>query len=128
MVFFVIAVVLLGALNYRESKIRLGKSFQKEQETEVNVLSTGRKEGLKVYTLQVAAFTSSKQALVLIEVLRKKGIRDVYQVKTQRKSGGNWYKVRLGRFDSNESARRFASQLISQKSIKNYFVISLPVN
>ena len=122
------AVVLIGVLDYRKSQIRLGESLQKEQETEVNVLSRGGAEGLKVYTLQVAAFTSSKQARTLINSLRKKGVRDVYQMKTKRKSGETWYKIRVGRFDSNENARRSANQLINQKSIKNYFIIPLPIN
>ena len=89
---------------------------------------TEKKNEVKIYTLQVAAFTSSRQANELINSLRKKGVRDVYKVKTKRNSGETWYKIRLGRFKSNKSARRFANQLIHQKSIKNYFVISLPVN
>jgi len=79
-------------------------------------------------TFQVAAFTSSKQARGLINSLKKKGVRDVYQVRTKRKSGETWYKIRVGRFDSEENAQMFARQLIEQKTIKNYFIISLSVN
>ena len=63
-----------------------------------------------------------------MELLREKGVRDIYLVKTKRKSGGFWHKIRIGRFDSKENALRFANQLIGQKSIENYNVISLPVN
>ena len=125
-IIFIALLILLGVLNYRESYFSQERILHKQQEKKFAVKNN--KDGLKVYTLQVDAFTSSKQARILIEALRKKGVRDVYQVKTKRKSGGNWYKVRLGRFESNESAKRFASQLISQKSIKNYFVIPLSFN
>lgn len=122
-------VILMGVLNYRERQAQQEKAIQKEQKIKgSDVIGLDKREELKIYTLQVAAFTSPKQAHALIDSLRKKGVRDVYQVKTKRKSGEIWYKIRVGRFDSNENARRFANQLISQKSIKNYFVISLPVN
>ena len=85
-------------------------------------------EKTEIHTLQVAAFTSSKQARELIDLLKKKGVRDVYQVRTKRKSGETWYKIRVGRFDSKENAQRFASQLIEQKTIKTYFLISLPIS
>jgi cell division protein FtsN len=49
-------------------------------------------------------------------------------VKTKRKAGGNWYKIRVGRFDSKEEARQFANQLVDQKTIRNYFIIPLPIN
>ena len=87
--------------------------------------------GLKtteIHTFQVAAFTSSKQARELINTLQKKGVRDVYQVRTKRKSGETWYKIRVGRFDSKENAQMFARQLIEQKTIKTYFLISLPIS
>ena len=64
----------------------------------------------------------------LLDLLKKKGVRNVYQVKTRSKSGETWHKIRVGRFDSKENARRFASQLIDQKTIKTYFIISLPVS
>ena len=82
----------------------------------------------EIHTLQVAASTSFKDANRLIANLKKKGVRSVYQIKTKRKSGETWYKIRVGRFDSKENARRFADQLINKKTIKNYFIISFPVN
>jgi len=127
--FFLAVVILTGVLNYGERQVqqeRLGQTGHENKGGAVNSLSS--REKLEIFTLQVAAFTSSEQARDLINLLMKKGVRDVYQVKTKRKSGEIWYKIRVGRFDSDENARRFANQLISQKSIKNYFVISLPVN
>ena len=87
--------------------------------------------GLKepeIHTFQIAAFSSSQQARELINLLKKKGVRDVYQVRTKKKSGETWYKIRVGRFDSKENAQRFARQLIEQKTIKTYFLISLPIS
>jgi septal ring-binding cell division protein DamX len=82
----------------------------------------------RVHTLQVAAFPSSKQAGRVIQSIRKKGVRGIYLVKTKRKAGGHWYKIRVGRFDSKEEARQFADQLVDQKTIRNYFIIPLPIN
>ena len=82
----------------------------------------------ETHTIQVAASTSSEDAHRLIFNLKKKGVRNVYQVKTKRKSGETWYKIRVGRFNSKENARRFADQLINKKTIKNYFIISFPAN
>ena len=129
MVVFVAAVILIGVSNYRERQIQQERAVQKKQGSERDALkSLGSREALKIYTLQVAAFTSFKQARGLIDALKKNGVRDVYLVKTKGKSGETWHKIRIGRFDSNENARRFANQLISQKSIKSYFVDSLSVN
>ena len=126
---FIIVVLLFVSLVYR--------GWQGEQEivAKIEGLGVDAKEKIfsgnkraEIHTFQVAAFTSSKQARGFINLLKKKGVRDVYQVKTKRKSGETWYKIRVGRFDSKNNAQRFASQLIEQKTIKNYFIISLPMN
>ena len=127
--FTILGFFIIG-LSYLEWRTEQERAFRLEKETEVSALdkNAGNSKEVKIHTLQVAAFTSFKQAHGLINSLKKKGIRGVYQVKTKRKSGEIWYKIRIGRFDSKESARKFASQLISKKSIKNYFIISLPIN
>ncbi len=106
-------------------------STQKEQiksglESKKTAEKTPRKENRsnKVHTIQVAAGTSKKQANRLIKSLKKKGLEGVYLVTTPRKSGGTWYKVRVGEFSKQEDARRFAKNLIAKKSIKSYFIIS----
>ena len=127
--FFIVVVILITSLVYR--------GWQTQQEIGLGVEGKAiapkekKTSGLKtteIHTFQVAAFTSSKQARELINSLKKKGVRDVYQVRTKRKSGETWYKIRVGRFDSKENAQIFARQLIEQKTIKNYFIISLSVN
>jgi hypothetical protein len=126
---FIVVVLLFASLIYR--------GWQGDQEIVANVKDTaidaqektfsGNKRA-EIHTFQVAAFTSSKQARGFVNLLKAKGVRDVYQVKTKRKSGEIWYKIRVGRFDSKKNAQKFASQLIDQKTIKNYFIISLPIN
>jgi hypothetical protein len=127
--FFIVVVLLIASLIYRGSQtqqeIGLGIEGKAIDPKQKKISGFGKME---IHTIQVAAFTSSKQALGLINSLKKKGVRDVYQVRTKRKSGETWYKIRVGRFDSKENAQMFARQLIEQKTIKNYFVISLPVN
>jgi len=123
------AVILMGVLNYLERQVPQERAGQTEQKTKVDALkSPDSGEKLKIHTIQVAAVTSAKKARGAMELLREKGVRDIYLVKTKRKSGGFWHKIRIGRFDSKENALRFANQLIGQKSIENYNVISLPVN
>ena len=126
---FIIVIILTAGLGYRGWQVQQKKAVQMESEvigTQEKILDNRGKS--EIHTFQVAAFTSFKQARSLIDLLKKKGVRNVYQVKTKRKSGETWYKIRVGRFDSKENARRFADQLIDQKTIKNYFIISLPTS
>jgi len=125
---FLLVIIFVTSLLYRSLANR----------EEINVRVDGKTNNVEgefrstrmpaVHTFQVAAFTSFNQAKEFVDLLKKKGVRDVYQVKTKGRSGETWYKIRVGRFDSKENAERFASQLIDQKTIKNYFLISLPVN
>lgn len=127
--FFIVVVILITSLVYRgwqsQQEIGLGVEGKAIDPKEKNISGLKKTE---IHTFQVAAFTSSKQARGLINSLKKKGVRDVYQVRMKRKSGETWYKIRVGRFDSEENAQMFARQLIEQKTIKNYFIISLSVN
>jgi len=127
--FFIVVTILITSLVYRgwqtQQEIGLGVEGKVIDPKEKKISGLEKTE---IHTFQVAAFTSSKQARELINSLKKKGVRDVYQVRTKRKSGETWYKIRVGRFDSKDNAQIFARQLIEQKTIKNYFIISLPVN
>jgi hypothetical protein len=126
---FVLVIIAITSLIYREWQAQ--QSVAVGEEGQVVDTKNKRPNAFKksgIHTLQVAAFTSSRQASDLIDSLKQKGVRDVYQVTTKRKSGETWYKIRVGRFDSKEKAQMFAGQLFEQKTIKNYFVISLPVN
>ena len=127
--FFTIILVLFLSLIYR-GWLAKQETFLRGEDQRIAVKEktiNGLKK-LEIHTLQVAAFSSLKQSRGFINVLKKKGVRDVYQVKTKKKSGKNWYKIRIGRFDSKENAQRFARQLIEQKAIKTYFLISLPIS
>jgi hypothetical protein len=88
--------------------------------------SSGSKEDDRVYTVQIAAVISAKQANKLVKRLKGKGVKDLYIVKSKRRSGGHWYKMRVGQFASKNRASEFANQLVAAKKVKNYFVISLP--
>ena len=127
--FFIVVVILITSLVYRgwqtQQEIGLGEEGKSIDLKEKNISDLKKTE---IHTFQIAAFTSSKQARELINLLKKKGVRDVYQVRTKRKSGETWYQIRVGRFDSKENAQIFARQLIEQKTIKNYFIVSLPVD
>ncbi|MFL2948083.1 MAG: SPOR domain-containing protein [Nitrospinales bacterium] len=84
------------------------------------------KKGNRVFTVQIAAVTSAKQANKLVEKLKRKNIKNLYINKSKRRSGGLWYKLRVGKFSSKNKASEFANQLIASKKVKNYFIISMP--
>ena len=80
----------------------------------------------RVYTIQIAAVTSAKHANRMVKKLKKKGVENLYVVKTARRSAGHWYKIRAGKFPAKDLARAYANGLVGSGTIKNYFVISLP--
>ena len=88
--------------------------------------SIENKKGSRVFTVQIAAVTSAKQANKLVEKLKRKNIENLYITKSKRRSGGLWYKLRVGKFSSKNKASEFANQLIASKKVKNYFIISMP--
>ncbi|OGW14744.1 MAG: hypothetical protein A3K09_08160 [Nitrospinae bacterium RIFCSPLOWO2_12_FULL_47_7] len=87
---------------------------------EVAPNNTGR-----FYTVQLAAVISQNQANRIKERIQEKGVKDLYVVESKRSSGGSWYKIRAGNFKRKEEAQRFADELMENKVIKNYFVISI---
>ncbi len=87
--------------------------------------SQAKKED-RVYTIQIGAVISAKQADKLIRNLKKRGVEGLYVVKAIRRSGGHWYKIRAGQFSSKNQASAYANRLVDSNSIKNYFLISLP--
>jgi len=88
--------------------------------------STERKKENRIYSVQIAAVNSAKQANKMLLKLKKKNIENLYVVKSKRRSGGHWYKLRVGRFSSKNQASEFANRLVATKTIKNYFIISMP--
>jgi hypothetical protein len=82
----------------------------------------------RIYTVQIAAVISSKQADKVTRRLKKNGVEGLYVVKAVQRAGGHWYKIRVGQFPSKEQASAFANRLVDSKFIKNYFVISYPKN
>ena len=89
---------------------------------------TQAKKEDRVYTIQIAAVISAKQADQLIRNLKKRGVEGLYVVKATRRSGGHWYKIRAGQFSSKNQASAYANRLVDSNFIKNYFLISLPKN
>ncbi len=80
----------------------------------------------KIFTVQIAAVISAKQADTMIGRLKKRGVEDLYIVKGLQRAGGYWYKIRVGHFPLKDDAIAYANRLVDSKVIKNYFVISLP--
>ncbi|MEE2986499.1 MAG: SPOR domain-containing protein [Nitrospinota bacterium] len=129
---FLFMVVLLG-VSYKEWYVQQeniisgGEKLESERGKRMRSAS-GKEDVYKVYTIQVAAVTKAAQADRLIRKLKKKGMEGLYIIKSQRKAGGNWYKIRTGQFIDKDGARKFANRLVDQKAIRNYFIIALPKN
>ena len=87
--------------------------------------SEGKKKD-RVYTIQIAAVNSASQANEMVLKLKNKKIENLYVVKSPQRSGGYWYKLRVGKFSSKKQASELANQLVAVKTIKNYFIISMP--
>jgi len=100
--------------------------FVSQREPSVATDLSASKEDNRVYTVQIAAVISAEQANKLVRRLKGKGVKDLYIVKSKRRSGGHWYKLRVGQFVSKSRASEFANQLVAAKTVKNYFIISLP--
>ncbi len=123
----VIFVWIISGLSYMEWREQQAKEIEavvppvEKAAVPANV-SAGQQN--KVHTIQVAAVTSPQQAKRLVSHLKKKGVKGLYMVQAKRKSGGTWYKIRIGQFATEEEAKKYANQLKEAKSIKNYFVRS----
>jgi len=119
----VILLSIVAGVSLKEFTLQK-KQIKPEPSSKAQANKTGIGAGKKIHTIQVAAGTSKKQAKRLVKSLEKKGLQDVYLIVTPRKTGGNWYKVRVGQFTNQKDARKFARNLIRKKTIKSYFIIS----
>ncbi len=126
--FAIILVFILIGLGFKEIwfPIKGQGDFIPQKEASTATGSSKGKEDNRVYTVQIAAVISAKQANKLVRRLKGKGVKDLYIVKSKRRSGGHWYKLRVGQFTSKSRASEFANQLVAAKTVRNYFVISLP--
>lgn len=72
-----------------------------------------------LFTVQIAAFRNPVEAENMTMALRLKGEEAYWQ-----KSDGEkpWYRVRIGGFETQESAKKYAEDLISRELIENYYI------
>jgi len=127
--FAVLSVSIMLVLGFSElvSKNEDKLSLSSLTSMSASKLAQTKKED-RVYTIQIAAVISAKQADRMIRRLKKKGVKGLYVVKAVRRAGGHWYKIRVGQFPAKDQAGAHANRLVDSKSIKNYFLISLPKN
>ena len=126
--FTVFSIFIIVGVSFKEvwfSKVDQGKGMFQGSHI-VSSESMGGKKENRIYTVQIAAVNSAKQANKLVLQLKKKKIEKLYVVKSRQRSGGHWYKLRVGRFLSKIKASEFANRLVADKTIKNYFIISMP--
>jgi hypothetical protein len=122
-----VSIILILSFNEMNSEVE-DKSLSPAMALVPPSKSSQDKTEDRVFTIQIAAVISAKQADKLIRKLKKKGVEGLYVVKAVRRSGGNWYKIRAGQFPSKSQASAYANRLVDSKAIKNYFLISLPKN
>lgn len=126
--FTIVLVFILIGLGFKEIwfPIKEQDSLVVQNESYIANDSSKDKEKNRVYTVQIAAVISAKQANKLVRKLKENGLKNLYVVKSKRRSGGHWYKLRVGQFTSKSRASEFANRLVADKTLKNYFIISLP--
>lgn len=116
----------LGVRQWQEAKKQIVENPVAPKEVALPPPKQNHAQPAKVHSVQIAAVTSSKQADSFVKNLKKKGVKEIYIVKSPRQAGGSWYKIRVGKFDRKEDALKLANRLMDDKIIKNYFVVSMP--
>ena len=121
-------VFILIGLGFKEIlyPIKGQGDFASQKGSFTSTVSSKGNEDNWVYTVQIAAVISAKQANKLVEKLKGKGVKGLYVVKSKRIPGGHWFKLRVGQFASKSRANEYANKLVAAKTVRNYFVISLP--
>ena len=126
--FFIFSILIMIGMSFKEVwSPNYGQGKDKFQRSPI--ASNGSikgKKGNRVFTVQIAAVNSANQANKLVKKLKRKNIENLYLVKSKRRSGGLWYKLRVGKFSSKNKASEFANQLIASKKVKNYFITAIP--
>ena len=125
--FAVLSISIMLVLSFSELASKNKEKLSPLTSVPTSKLPQAKKED-RVFTIQVAAVISAKHADKMVRRLKKKGVEGLYVVKAIRRAGGHWYKIRAGQFPTKDQASAYANRLVDSKSIKNYFVISLPKN
>ena len=74
------------------------------------------------YTIQVSSFQSAEESMAFASTLERKGFRP-YVVSAKIPGRGTWYRVRLGRFNS-EAGARVAKENLAALDIPGWVLIS----
>ncbi len=76
----------------------------------------------KAYVIQVASFQDKKLADAYANNLRKKGYNAFVERAFVEWKGGNWYRVRIGFFDSIEQANEIARRLKNTEKLEQIWI------
>ncbi len=77
----------------------------------------------KPYTVQVAAYRSKKDALLLVYKLKKAGF-DAFYERTNIPGKGVWYRVRVGHYSSRDEAKRWADKIHRRMGLPTFVTIA----
>ena len=116
----------LGLLEWRSTQSEIIVDKKPPMQAKVPSQKPVATKPNKEHFIQVAAVTSSKQADQLIKSLKRKNVKGILIVKSARQTGGSWYKIRVGPFGKKSNALELAKQMMNDKLIKNYFLVSKP--
>lgn len=122
--FFILAG--LGLLEWRSTQSEIVVDKKLPTQEKVSAQKPVATKPNKEHFIQVAAVTSSKQANQLIKSLKRKNVKSILIVKSARQTGGSWFKIRVGPFGKKDNALKLAKQMMDDKLIKNYFLVSKP--
>lgn len=76
----------------------------------------------KSYVVQVASFQNKKLAEAYANNLRKRGYNAFVEKAFVEWKGGDWYRVRIGFFDSMEQANKVASKLKREEKLERIWI------
>jgi DedD protein len=83
--------------------------------------TAAKPSGKTIYSVQVGAFKSEKNADALAKQLKEKGY-DAFSVKRSAKDGNTIYRVLVGRFDDRRGSRQLASAIGKKEKISTVIV------
>ncbi len=110
-----LAVVLLVVIMALQRK--------KDVKPSINLLNINPQytvyESKLLYSIQVAAFKTLEKAEQVMNKLSLRGEKSYY---TKKAGKSDWYRIRLGEFNTKKEAKKYAEKLLKAKLIKGYFI------
>lgn len=108
-------------LEAKKKAVNEEKVKPKEEKPEPTTPPTLDSEG-EYYTIQLQSSQNKERVEKLLTELRAQGYT-VYAIQADLKEKGIWYRIRLGKYNTNEEAINDAEKLKSKGTINSYWIV-----